>query len=38
MATFNALGNAKAAISISGDGTNWGPWTTYTTGAYVGRC
>jgi LysM repeat protein len=38
MATFNALGNAKAAISISDDGTNWGPWTTYTTGAYEGRC
>jgi len=38
LATFNALGNAKAAISISDDGTNWGPWTTYTTGAYEGRC
>ena len=20
------------------DGTHWGPWTTYTSGAYVGRC
>ena len=20
------------------NGTNWGPWTTYVTGAYRGRC
>jgi LysM repeat protein len=38
MATFNALGNAKAAIAISDDGTDWYPWTTYVTGAYAGRC
>jgi LysM repeat protein len=38
LATFNALGNAKAAIDISSDGTNWSPWTTYTSGAYYGRC
>ncbi len=38
MATFNALGNAKAAIAISDDGSNWGAWTTYTSGAYAGRC
>jgi LysM repeat protein len=38
MATYNPLGNARAAISISGDGTNWSPWTTYTSGAYRGRC
>ena len=38
MATFNALGNAKAAIAISHDGTDWYPWTTYVTGAYKGRC
>ena len=38
MATFNPIGNAKAAIAISGDGTNWGAWTTYTSGAYAGRC
>ena len=31
-ATFNPIGNAKAAIAISGDGTNWSPWTTYVTG------
>jgi LysM repeat protein len=38
MATFDALGNAKAAIAISGDGSDWDPWTTYVTGAYAGRC
>jgi LysM repeat protein len=38
MATYNPMGNARAAISISGDGTNWSPWTTYTSGAYHGRC
>ena len=37
-ATFNPIGNAKAAIAISGNGSNWGPWTTYVTGAYQGRC
>ncbi len=38
MATFNAYGNARAAIAISDDGTDWEPWTTYVTGAYEGRC
>jgi LysM repeat protein len=38
MATFNALGNAKAAIAISDNGTDWDAWTTYVTGAYVGEC
>ena len=38
MATFNALGNAKAAIAISDDGRDWNAWTTYTSGAYAGRC
>jgi len=38
MATFDAIGNAKAAISISDDGSDWGAWTTYTSGAYAGRC
>jgi LysM repeat protein len=37
-ATFNPMGNAKAAIAISDDGRNWGAWTTYTSGAYGGRC
>ena len=37
-ATFNPMGNAKAAIAISDDGSNWGAWTTYTDGLYGGRC
>jgi LysM repeat protein len=38
LSTYNALGNAKAAVIISGNGTNWTPWTTFTSGAYRGRC
>jgi LysM repeat protein len=38
MATYDPKGNAKAAIAISGNGRNWGAWTTYTSGAYAGRC
>jgi len=37
-ATFNPIGNAEAAIAISGNGSDWYPWTTYVTGAYGGRC
>lgn len=37
-ATFNPIGNAKAAIAISSNGRDWYPWTTYVTGAYHGRC
>ncbi len=37
-ATFNPIGNARAAIAISSNGTDWYPWTTYVTGAYHGRC
>lgn len=38
MASFNPLTNARAAIEISGNGTDWEPWTTYQTGAYEGKC
>jgi hypothetical protein len=38
MATLDPVGNARAAISISNDGHSWGAWTTYTSGAYSGRC
>ena len=38
MATYDPIGNAKAAIAISDNGNNWGAWTTYTSGAYHGRC
>jgi LysM repeat protein len=38
LATYDPLGNARAAVIISGNGHNWFPWTTYTSGAYRGRC
>lgn len=38
LATYDAYGNARSAIILSGNGTNWSPWTTYTAGLYVGRC
>jgi LysM repeat protein len=38
MATYDPMGNARAAIRISSNGHNWFPWTTYTSGAYRGRC
>jgi len=38
LSTYDPLGNAKAAVILSADGTNWTPWTTYTSGAYIGRC
>jgi LysM repeat protein len=38
LSTYDPLGNAKAAVIISADGTDWTPWTTFTSGAYIGRC
>ena len=38
MATYNPIGNARAAIAISSNGRSWRAWTTYVTGAYHGRC
>jgi hypothetical protein len=38
LATLNPLGNARAAVSVSSNGSNWGAWTTYTSGAYSGKC
>ena len=38
LSTYDPLGNARAAVIISADGTNWTPWTTYTSGLYLGRC
>lgn len=32
--TFDPLANAKAAVAISSNGTNWRPWVTYNNGAY----
>jgi LysM repeat protein len=38
LSTYDPLGNAKAAVIISDDGADWTPWTTFTSGAYLGRC
>jgi LysM repeat protein len=38
LSTFSASGNAHAAVIISRDGTDWYPWSTFTSGAYAGRC
>jgi LysM repeat protein len=38
LATLDPFKNAKSAIILSGDGRDWNPWTTYTSGAYAGRC
>jgi LysM repeat protein len=38
LATLDPFGNAKSAIALSDDGSNWGAWTTYTAGLYIGRC
>jgi LysM repeat protein len=38
LSTYDPLGNAKSAIIISDNGTNWQPWTTFLTGAYQGKC
>lgn len=33
--TYDVMGNARAAVAISNNGSNWGAWTTYTSGAYA---
>jgi LysM repeat protein len=38
LSTLNAYENARSAIILSHDGTNWDPWTTYHIGAYYGQC
>lgn len=38
LASTDPMTNARAAVQISADGSNWTPWTTYTSGAYAGRC
>jgi LysM repeat protein len=38
LSTYDPLGNAKAAVFLSDDGANWTPWTTFTSGAFEGRC
>ncbi len=36
LATLNPSANAHSAVVLSDNGTNWRPWTTYTSGAYCG--
>ena len=36
--TYNPKRNARAAVAISGDGSNWTAWVTYDNGSYAGRC
>jgi hypothetical protein len=38
LSTYNAYGNARAAVLISHDGTNWSPWVTYQIRSYEGKC
>jgi Lysozyme like domain len=38
LSTYDAAGNARAAVQISHDGTDWSPWVTWQTGAYAGKC
>jgi LysM repeat protein len=38
LSTYDPYGNARAAVIMSADGANWSPWTTFTSGAYAGRC
>jgi hypothetical protein len=38
LSTYDPAGNARAAVLLSSDGTDWTPWVTYATGAYQGRC
>lgn len=38
LATTDPIGNARAAIQISHDGTDFSPWVTYQTGTYQGKC
>ena len=38
LSTYDPIGNAKAAVIISSDGTDWSPWVTFSTGAYRGQC
>lgn len=38
MASTDPVVNVRAAIIVSHNGDDWYPWTTYTSGAYAGRC
>lgn len=34
-ADADAMANARAAISVSNNGQNWQPWSTFTSGSYL---
>ena len=36
--TYDPMANARAAVQISHDGTDWTPWATYNSNAYQGKC
>ena len=38
LSTFGAYANARSAVLISSNGSDWSPWVTYNTGAYQGKC
>lgn len=38
LSTYDAYGNAQAAIILSHNGIDWSPWTTYVSGTYSERC
>ena len=38
LSTYDPAGNARAAVQLSDDGTDWDPWVTYATGAYQSQC
>jgi LysM repeat protein len=38
LSTYSAYGNARSAVIMSRNGTNWSPWTTWVNGAYAGLC
>lgn len=35
---LNPEANVKEAIALSGNGSNWSPWTTFTSGIYASEC
>lgn len=38
MASLDPMTNARSAVAISNDGADWGPWATFTSGIYQGKC
>jgi Lysozyme like domain len=38
LSTFDPYGNARAAVIISRNGTDWSPWVTYNKGLENGQC